>query len=139
MSSTTRLSMCRSGPLFSMTQQSARAQPRGPMIAWHGDQEQPDGLVPGPEPVRAAAGAVTRSCQPGVEGVAAAPDGQFAVELSSLEQRPDKRGRTFGFSVAERVKRGADPGEQRTLRVEEPFSTERTVVLLPAPAVRVSE
>jgi hypothetical protein len=48
--------------------------------AWNGDHEQPGGLVPGPEPVRAAAGQEHEAASRGVEDVAAAPDGQFAVE-----------------------------------------------------------
>src|SRR5580704_1194792 len=139
MSSTTRLSMCRSGPLFFMTQQSARALPRGPMTrhlkpdrwrpqagsagaparervlpgpfrydtnavqladpvalavvrgvvdltevvfdaAWDDDQEQPGRLVHGPEPVRAAAGQEHEAASRGIEGVAAAPNGQFSIE-----------------------------------------------------------
>jgi hypothetical protein len=47
---------------------------------WDGDQEQPCGLVLGPEPVRAAAGQEYEAACWSVEGVAAAADGQFAAE-----------------------------------------------------------
>ena len=45
-----------------------------------GDQEQPGGLLPGTELVRAAARQEDEAACGGVEGVAAAADGQFAVE-----------------------------------------------------------
>jgi hypothetical protein len=48
--------------------------------AWDGDQEQPGRLLPGPEPVRAAARKEHETACGGVESVAAAADGQFAVE-----------------------------------------------------------
>ena len=47
---------------------------------WDGDQEQLRGLVPGPEPVRAAAGQEHEAAGWSVEGVAAAADRQFAGE-----------------------------------------------------------
>ena len=48
--------------------------------AGNSDQEQPGRPVPGPEPVRAAAGQEHEAARRGIEGVAAAPNGQFAVE-----------------------------------------------------------
>ena len=46
----------------------------------NGDEEQPGGLIGGPEPVRAAAGKEHEAAGQGVEGVVTAPDGQFAAE-----------------------------------------------------------
>jgi hypothetical protein len=48
--------------------------------AWNDDQEQPRRLVHGPEPVRAAAGQEHEAASRSIEGVAAAPNGQFAIE-----------------------------------------------------------
>ena len=48
--------------------------------AWDGDQEQLGGLVLGPEPVRAAVGEEHEAACRGVEGVAAAADGQSAAQ-----------------------------------------------------------
>jgi hypothetical protein len=68
--------------------------------AWDGNQEQLCGLVPGPEPVRAAAGQEHEAACRGIEGVAAAADGQFAAEhiealifaVMDMQRRPGSDG-----------------------------------------------
>jgi len=48
--------------------------------AWDGDQQQPGSRTRRPEPVRAAPGQEDKAARCVVEGVAAAADGQFAVQ-----------------------------------------------------------
>jgi len=82
-----------------------------------GDQEQPGGLVPGPEPVRAAARQEHEAACGGVEGVAAAADGEFAVEhvealiftVMDVQRRP---GSDRGLEDAQGSARGVLRGLQ---------------------------